>query len=45
MAAAKKKARKPSAAKHCIWWRQLTDSSGQPCTNTISGASFAPLER
>ena len=27
------------------WCRQLIDSSGQPCTNTISGASSAPHDR
>src|SRR4029077_15092651 len=38
-------ARKPRSAKHGSWCRQESESSGQPCTNTIRGASGAPASR
>src|SRR5207302_8426613 len=38
-------ARNPRPARQGSWCRQLIESSGQPCTNTMSGASCAPQAR
>src|SRR5262249_30405371 len=38
-------ARNPKLAKHGSWSRQLSESSGQPCTNIIGGAPAGPQER
>jgi hypothetical protein len=38
-------ARQPRSPKYLSWWRQLSDSSGQPCAKMMSGASRGPLAR